>query len=141
MPSNVPPDLYDRVSDLAVAITNASEFSDDAAYETGVGELRALFQEHARQGNPHPFLTETLADYTRDLKEAIALYRVALEQCVAFDEEPTHTKHISLAERLVEAGEVEGAREHLALGREAARRAGDKEAIDHAALVARSLVV
>jgi hypothetical protein len=140
MPSSIPPDLYDRVFDLASAITSASEASDDAAYAAGVAELRALFDQHARQGSPHPFLTEALADYTEDAKEAIELYQLALQQCVTFEGEPTHTKHIGLAERLIQLGEVERAREHLTVGRDGARRAGDKEAIDHAALVARSLV-
>ena len=140
MPSHIPEDLYDRVFELATIITDASEASNDVAYSAGVEELRGLFEERARQGRPHPFLTETLADYTRDFIRAIELYRLALEQAAAFEHEPMHTKHISLAERLVEAGEVDSAREHLALGREAARRAGDQEAIDHAALVARSLV-
>jgi hypothetical protein len=140
MPSRIPEDLYGRVFELATAITNASEASDDVAYSAGVEELQALFEERARLGKSHPFLTETLADYTSDCEKAVELYRLAIEQSAAFAQEPTHTKHISLAERLAEAGDVDGAREHLALGREAARRADDREAIDHAALVARSLV-
>jgi hypothetical protein len=140
MRSSIPPDLYSRVFDLATAITSASEASDNGAYAAGVAELRALFEERARQGTPHPFLTEALADYTDDAKEAVELYQLAIQQCIAFDGEPTHTKHIGLAERLVELGEVGRAREHLAVRRDAARRVGDKEAIDHAALVARSLV-
>jgi hypothetical protein len=140
MPSRIPPDLYDRVFVLATTITNASEASDDAAHSAGVQELQALFEERARAGTPHPFLTETLADYTDDVETAIELYRLAIEQSAAFEGEPMHTKHLGLAERLIQAGNIDQAREHLALGREGARCVGDKGAIDHAALVARSLV-
>jgi hypothetical protein len=137
---SVPADLYRRVFDLATALTNASESSDQLEYADRLSELKALFEERARLGNSHPFLTETLADYTEDLPEAIELYRLALTQCSDAPGEPTHTKHLSLAERLIESGALEDARKHLAQGREAARRANDTEAIDYAAQLARTTI-
>ena len=138
--TNIPADIYGRVFDLATALTNASEASDKAEYAERLKELRELFEECSRLGKAHPFLTETLADYTEDLPRAIELYRLALAQSSEVSGEPTHTKHISLAERLIENGHVAAAREHLALGREAARHADDREWVDRAAELARTLI-
>ena len=62
---------------------------------------------------PDPFLTETLADFSDDLDDAIRLYRLALEQSAAFPGEPTHTKRQGLAECLLEDGSIAEAREEL----------------------------
>ena len=71
----------------------------------------------------HPLLTEAVADYTDDTAEAVRLYELALAQAQTIPDEPTHTKMISLAERLIELGRKEQAEAYLRDGRaEAARR-------------------
>lgn len=88
--------------------------------------LRCYFEEVAASGESHPFVTEALADYTRETTEAIRLYRLALSQSKGFPNEPLHTKMISLAERLIELGEREEAEAYLRDGRaEACRRADE----------------
>lgn len=75
-------------------------------------------------GRSHPFLTEALADYTDDVAASARYYELALEQACAYSDEPTHTKMISLAERLTELGQLERAEAYLRTGRaEAVRRA------------------
>jgi hypothetical protein len=122
--SNIPPDIYGRVQELALAITNASE-AGEVALNTALSQrLRVYFDTQAAGGRSHPFLTEAVADYTDDATEAARLYQLALAQACAFPAEPTHTKMISLAERLIELGRRESAEEYLRDGRaEAVRRA------------------
>lgn len=120
----IPPDMYDRVRDLALAITNASEAGDERRQQAHRQALRGYFEEQAALGRGHPFLTETLADYTQDATEAVQLYELAIAQSQTWPEEPTHTKMISLAERLAELGRGPEAQAWLRQGRaEAVRRA------------------
>jgi hypothetical protein len=68
---------------------------------------------------------EALADYTPDASKAVSIYREA----IALSErrhEPTYTKRIWMAARLVELGENVEARSQLIAGRaEAERLRGD----------------
>jgi len=122
--SNIPPDIYERVRELALAMTNASEAGDTALQDSGYQSLLAYHEEQTRLGRSHPFLTEALADYTDDVATSARYYELALEQARAYSDEPTHTKMISLAERLIELGQLERAEAYLRDGRaEAVRRA------------------
>jgi hypothetical protein len=123
--SNIPPDIYERVHELALAIVNASEAGDDTLHDSHCQALRAYFDEQSSAGRSHPFLTEAMADYTDDTAEAVRLYELALNQARAFPDEPTHTKMISLAEHLIELGRREQAEAYLRDGRAEAVRRGD----------------
>ena len=68
--SNIPPDIYERVHELAVAIANASAAGDDALYDSLCQTICIFCDEQAGLGRSHPFLTETMADYTSDPAEA-----------------------------------------------------------------------
>ena len=81
-------------------------------------------------GKPDPALTEALADYTDDAAEASALYRAAIAQCEKYPGEPTHTKRICLASRLMDLGDTAAARCELALGRGEAERLKDVEYVE-----------
>lgn len=130
--STIPTDIYERTHELALAIVNASEENDDVLYQSGYLALRAYFDEQATAGRSHPFLTETVADYTRDSSEAIRLYQLALLQSRDIPDEPTHTKLIELAERLVECGQKEQAEACLRDGRAEAVDRGDNDWIEQA---------
>jgi len=138
--SSVPSDLYDRVLQLATDLTNASEADDSLAYGEHFSELKALYEERRSLGAPHPFLTEALADYTNDPEASAALYILAIEQAANFADETTYTKHISLAETLISLGRQADAREHLAIGQQQARSAGDSFWVNNAAEFSRTLV-
>ena len=122
--SSIPPDIYERVRELALSMTNASEAGDAASQDSAYQSLLAYHEEQTRLGHSHPFLTEALADYTDDVATSARYYELALEQARAYSDEPTHTKMISLAERLIELGQLERAEAYLRDGRaEAVRRA------------------
>ena len=123
--SNIPPDIYERVHELALQITNASEAGDDSLHDSLCQTLRVYYDEQASMGRSHPFLTEALGDYTDDAAGAVSLYELALEGAHAFPDEPTHTKMIGLAEQLIELGRREQAEAYLRDGRAEAVRRGD----------------
>jgi hypothetical protein len=112
-------ELRGEVFDLVTEVL----LSDAAA----LGALRALYARRQALGKPDPALTEALADYTDDAAEAAALYRVAIAQSAADPDEPTHTKRICLASRLIDLGDIAEARSELALGRADAERLKDAE--------------
>ena len=137
--SSIPPDIYERVHELAVAIVNASEVGDDRLDDSLCQTLRVYFDEQASSGRSRPFLTEAMADYTCDAVEAVRLYELALEQTRAFPDEPTHTKMISLAQRLIELGRGEQAEAYLRDGRAEAVRRDDTFWIEDANRLLRQL--
>lgn len=125
--SNIPPDLYERVLELALAITNSVLAGDEVLSNAHTLQLREYYEEQAGLGKSHPFLTETLADFTDDPTEAVRLYQLSIQQVPKFPDEPIHTKQISLARTLIEAGKMEQAEAYLRDGREAAAHCKDAE--------------
>lgn len=139
--SNIPPDIYERVRELALAIVNATEGGDDALADSHRLTFRAYYDEQVIAGRSHPFLTEAMADYTEDAAEAVHLYELALEQSRGCCDEPTHTKMISLARRLMELGRSERAEAYLRDGRAEALRRGDTYWIEDADELSKQLAV
>jgi hypothetical protein len=80
---DVPRDIYDRVFDLATALTEARERTDTRRGWALYSELKGYCEAQERAGVAHPFLWETLADYTDDDTVATALYMKALKQAQA----------------------------------------------------------
>ncbi len=122
MARGIPDELYSEVFALATAIVqplaDSEEHVDDAMASDAYAKLVALYEHHERTGTPHPFLAETLADFTSDDTKAIVLYQHALDQCADFPDEPRSTKRIALAKRLHATGRTAEAREQLALARQ-----------------------
>jgi hypothetical protein len=74
----LPDDMHGTVLDLAAALVHASEHADTRAKWRLYGELRDYCEAEAAAGRDHPFLWETLADFTTDDRVAIGFYRCAL---------------------------------------------------------------
>jgi hypothetical protein len=100
---------------------------DERVAEEALARLIALYKQRESTGEPDPFLTEALADFTDDRLEAIRLYHLALEQCELTPGEPTHTKRIGLARCLHEVGRNSEAQEQLLLARREAFAAKDSK--------------
>jgi hypothetical protein len=130
----VPKDLWGEVLEVVTAITWGPDGNDPdpKVIEARVAELRAIYARQEGLGQPEPFLTEALADCTDDAVEAVALYRRALAQSTGHPEEPTHTKRICMASRLIELGDFPEARSELMLGRAEADRLNDSNYVEMA---------
>lgn len=99
---NIPQPLYDRILVLALRIANAIEAGNPRARRGAYRRLRTLYR--SRLGQPDPFLTETLADFTTGPRTATKLYRLAIAQSSEFPDESLHTKQIGLARALLDTG-------------------------------------
>lgn len=126
---DVPKELFDEVHDLALGIVNATMANDEAVAESVYLRLRELYQTKMENGEVHPFLTETLADFTLDTTEAIRLFKEAIAQCESFPKEPIHSKMLSLAETLVERARFEEAEAYLVAARQPALNCEDWDAL------------
>lgn len=124
---NIPQPLYDRVLELALRIANAVEAGNPRARRGAYRRLRTLYR--TRLGNPDPFLTETLADFTTGPRTAARLYRLAIEQCAAFPDEDIYTKQIGLARTQIEIGNHSEAFALLEAARTVATRREDADAL------------
>lgn len=123
--SSIPPDIYQQVREISISLTNATEAGDEILVQFHYQQLLDFFHQQNESGNAHPFITETLADYTEDASDAVKYYELALAQCRKNPEEPAYTKQISLAERLLELKQVERAKTLLQQGRAEARCRND----------------
>jgi HD-GYP domain-containing protein (c-di-GMP phosphodiesterase class II) len=128
----VPRELWGEVFDLVTEALVSDAAGDKERFAKAFAALRALYARREALGKPDPALTEALADYTDDAAESAALYRTAIAQSAAYPEEPTHTKRICLASRLLDLGDLTEARSELALGRAEAERLNDAEYIKFA---------
>ena len=128
----VPRKLWGEVFDLVTEALLSDAAGDTERFAKALAALRALYARQQTLGEPDPALTEALADYTDDAGEAAALYRVAIAQSEAYSDEPTHTKRICLASRLIDLGEIVEARKELNLGRAEAERLKDAQYVKFA---------
>jgi hypothetical protein len=121
---NIPPLLFQQVLDLIHPITNAA----NARVRRGAHRrLRTFYQ--SRLGNPDPFITETLAYFTKDPSTAALLYRLAIQQSAAFHNEDIYTKQIGLARTQIEIGNLSEALALLEAARTVATRREDTESL------------
>lgn len=72
----IPDDIYERVFGFATDLMNASEAGDTKTYWQLYNEFEAYCE--AETARDHPFLWETLADFTTDDQASLALYIKAL---------------------------------------------------------------
>jgi hypothetical protein len=111
--SSIPQDIYIRVREIAVDMVNASSAGDTVLQASLYAAFRVYCQEISAAQRSHPFLTESLADFTDDDEEAVRLYRLAIDQAATFPEEHTHTKKIALARCLTVLGQLEQAEAYV----------------------------
>lgn len=129
--AKIPQDTYEEVREFALLITNAVMADDDVLRETHYSAFHAYYERQACAGRCHPFLLETLADYTDDERLALDYYEQAL--CASKQlKEPIHTILIAIGERHRIAKRFEIAETYLRGGRVEAERCGDLEMVKEA---------
>jgi tetratricopeptide (TPR) repeat protein len=101
---------YDRVLALATALTTAVENDNDKDYLFQYSLLEKFCHEARNAGTAHPFLLESLGDFTLLDDEAIDIYEEALdlaEKCKL--PEYRASLQLAIAERYHELGDLEAA--------------------------------
>jgi hypothetical protein len=112
---------FKKLCETARMIEDAREAGHIQQVEALLALLRAQCALQDVTGEIDTHELEALADYTPDAMEAINLYRKA----IAWSEhrhEPTYTKRIWMAARLIELGDNSEARSQLIRGRVEAER-------------------
>jgi tetratricopeptide (TPR) repeat protein len=70
--------LYKRVHSLAEGLLKAAHKEDEVTFDALYQELNVLCDEHENTEKNHPVQWETLADFTDESDDALALYEKAL---------------------------------------------------------------
>jgi hypothetical protein len=128
----VPTPLWKEVLDVVNNIKRCLDEGDSKMEAVYTAALRAIYARQEVLGAPDPALTEAVADYTDDATEAVRLYRLALAQSSRHPDEPTYTKRIDMASRLMEVGDLKTARTELIQGRAEAERLKDNLYVEFA---------
>ncbi|WP_449465387.1 hypothetical protein [Stenotrophomonas humi] len=79
----IPADIHARVVELTNALIDAGQSGDTDSGESLYEELSRYCESVAADGRDHPFLWETLADFTDDDRDAIGIYLRALPLATA----------------------------------------------------------
>ena len=123
---NIPPDIHARVVELTDAILNASEDGEEDTSASLYARLHAYCDSIAAAGRDHPFLWETLADFTGDDHLAIEHYNHALllasaAQAISYEA----SIYLALAERHSNLDDIAAARGHALRADALAQRTDD----------------
>jgi len=122
----IPEDIHARVVELTNAIADAGEAGDDATSGALLGALNDYCESIAAAGRDHPFLWETLADFTGDDRTAIALYLRALPLATAAGaDDYAASICLALAERCSNLDEIDAARDYAVQADQFARSTDD----------------
>lgn len=131
--STIPQDIYEHVRELALDITNATLADDNALAESLYQRLLNYHEAQIIVGRSHPFLVETVADYTDEPAQALKYYIQALEMSRQMaSDEPTQTILIGIGARLLEMGQREQAEAFIREGRAEAVRRADADSVQDA---------
>ncbi len=120
-------EIHSRLEELTRWICESSGGQSDAARR----KLEEFHDEQRRAGHWHPWLTEALADFTKDRSKAVDLYKRALEEAKELWE-PAQSILISLGATLHELGQTEQAEAFVRDGRAEAQDEGDEYAVEKA---------
>jgi hypothetical protein len=118
-------DVWERVMEFATAMANEDQ---PEKYWSNYNALKDYCDAQCHGGYDHPFLWETLADFTLNDDAAISLYLRALDLATG-DEARAYRVSIrfALAERYKSKGEVALARQYAIEADDEARETDDRE--------------
>jgi hypothetical protein len=124
----IPEDVYYSVLELSTRLVSAREVGDIKSYWQAYNDLREYCERQNVLGITHPFLWESLADFTDDDNTAIEIYKKAL----AFARNPEAEQYrssiqLALAERQQSLGNHKIAYDHTLAANKAAKNLDDLE--------------
>jgi hypothetical protein len=119
------PEVWDRVMEFASLLAREDQ---PERFWVNYNALKDYCEAQNRDGYDHPFLWETLADFTVDDRAAIPLYIRALSQATGDEARPYRVSiRFALAERYKNSGEEELARQYAIEADDEAREVDDLE--------------
>lgn len=127
----VPDDVYDHVSDLCTRMANATAKGDADTNAVLFKELADYCSLQERKGGQHPFLLETLGDFSLEPSDAVEWYRKALHLSRQTQLQEG-TILVSMGESLLEMGQSTEARKCFQGALHDAQRLDDRETLKKA---------
>ncbi|MDQ7735759.1 tetratricopeptide repeat protein [Halomonas sp. SpR1] len=126
--------IYKAVYELAEKLMKAADKEDREAFDALYAQLEAICTENENSDKDHPEQWETLADFTEELDEALAVYGTAFEKAVAINSKDNMSSiAFSMAKLQVELGQTDAAISNLKNAQTTANKIEDvelKEEID-----------
>lgn len=106
-------DMLGKVTAFAIEMIEKAEGNDVEGFERLYKDLQLLCVENESGAQNHPVQWETLADFTQDLDESIALYKKALSIAEKLKEHQYSASiHYAMADRYSEMDNRKAARDH-----------------------------
>ncbi|MCU4676124.1 hypothetical protein N7931_10835 [Catenovulum sp. 2E275] len=97
--------IYNSVLDLACELVNSSSAELTQNYWHAYQKLNELCELHKGTSKDHPLQWEALADYTRNIEQALNIYLIAIEVATNLNlSEYVASSQFAVAERFLEAG-------------------------------------
>lgn len=120
--------IYKSVYSLSEKLMAAARKDNAEVFESLYAELNAICLDNENTEKDHPEQWETLADFTEDLKDAVAGYEKALQKAMVINSKD-HMSSIafSMATLQLELGETEAAVKNLQDAKVSANKIADKD--------------
>ncbi|MEZ8132643.1 MAG: hypothetical protein ACI8WL_000285 [Polaribacter sp.] len=120
--------LYKAVYSLSEKLMAAAKKDNIEVFGALYAELNAICLDNENTEKDHPEQWETLADFTEDLKDAVAGYEKALQKAMVINSKD-HMSSIafSMATLQLELGETEAAVKNLQDAKVSANKIADKD--------------
>ncbi|MDN2661597.1 tetratricopeptide repeat protein [Neptunomonas sp. CHC150] len=120
--------LYKSVHTLAEQLVEAADKADRETFDALYTELKAICIENENTEKDHPVQWETLADFTEEVDDAIAIYEKALGKAEAInDKDYMASIAYSIATLQLELGENKKAVKYLEEAKINANKSEDLE--------------
>lgn len=132
--------IYKAVYELAEKLMKAADKEDREAFDALYAQLQAICTENENTDKDHPEQWETLADFTEELDDALAVYEKALAKAVAINSKD-HMSSIafSMATLQVELGQTDAAINNLQNAQISANKIEDNDLKDEIAKLLETL--
>lgn len=120
--------IYKAVHGLAEKLLAAANKKNQEKFDALYAELKAICEDNEDTHKDHPVQWETLADFTTDYEEALAIYSKALVKAVAIDSKDFMSSiPFAMATLQAELGLVDAAIENLKNAQASAERIEDED--------------
>ncbi len=120
--------IYKSVHSLAEKLMKAAHKEDREAFDSLYTELKAICIDNENTEKDHPVQWETLADFTEELEDALAIYVKALEKSTAINSKDYMSSvAFSMATLQIELGQTDAAMKNLQDAKISANKIEDKE--------------